>query len=215
MNKPKIPTTQLYTDLCAIIEQGRDVACRAVNQAAIATYWQIGRRIVEEEQQGKERAAYGTKLIKSLADTLVLSYGDNYSKRNLDYYRRFYLMFPDWQIVNACVHNLGWTHVRRVLSVVNPEARLWYLQAANEHMWSTRELDRNISTQFCERHLAAGVSPKAISSEQTKGKAQGYLKNPVVAEFLGFQQGKHFTENELEQALIDNLERFYYGTRVT
>lgn len=215
MNKPKIPTTQLYTDLCAIIEQGRDVACRAVNQAAIATYWQIGRRIVEEEQQGKERAAYGGQLIPLLAEQLTLSYGNGYGRRNLAYYRKLYLSFPDLQILHACVQNLEWTHVRRVLSVVNPEARLWYLQAANEHMWSTRELDRNISTQFCERHLAAGVSPKAISTEQTKGKAQGYLKNPVVAEFLGFQQGKHFTENELEQALIDNLERFYYGTRVT
>lgn len=118
-------------------------------------FWNVGRRIVEEEQHGEIRAAYGTKLIKNLSEILSPLYGTSYSKRNLDYYRKFYLLFPDAEIVNTRVHNLDWSHIRRVLSVVNPEARLWYLENASRNMWSVRELDRNISTQYFERRLAA------------------------------------------------------------
>ena len=115
----------------------------------------MGKRIVEEEQFGEARAAYGKQLIKNLAETLVPTYGSSYSKRNLDYYRKFYLLFPDMEIVNTRVHNLEWSHIRRVLSVANPEARMWYLENASHNMWSVRELDRNISTQYFERRLAA------------------------------------------------------------
>lgn len=122
-----IITENFVSDIRTIIEQGRKQAYAAAGQAAIMTYWNIGRRIVEEEQNGEKRAAYGTKLIKNLADKLVQTYGSSYNKRNLDYYKKFYLLFPDSQIVHTCVHNLSWSHVRRVLSVPNNEARLWYL----------------------------------------------------------------------------------------
>ena len=121
------------SDVRTIIERGRKTAYAAAGQAAIATFWHVGRRIVEEEQEGKARAEYGKSLMKNLADNLVPSYGNSYSKRNLDYYRKFYLLFPDIQIVNARVHNLEWTHIRRLLSVTNPEARLWYLTEASEN----------------------------------------------------------------------------------
>ena len=103
------------SDVRAIIDHGRKMAYAAASQAAIATYWNVGRRIVEEEQEGKARAEYGKSLMKNLADNLVPSYGNIFSKRNLDYYKKFYLLFPDIQIVNARVHNLEWTQVRRVL----------------------------------------------------------------------------------------------------
>ncbi|MBE6341314.1 MAG: DUF1016 domain-containing protein [Bacteroidales bacterium] len=136
------------TDIKSIIELGRQKAYATVEHEAIVTFWKVGRRIVEEELKGEKRAAYGAKLIMNLASSLVPTYGNSYNKRNLDYYKRFYQLFPDIQIVNACVHNLGWTHVRRILSVTNSDARLWYLRAASENMWSTRELDRNIATQY-------------------------------------------------------------------
>lgn len=199
----------LVTDIRSIIEQGRMTAYSATEQAAIATFWNVGRRIVEEEQGGLERAEYGTKLIKSLAEELVPVYGRSYSKRNLDYYKKFYLLFPDTQIVNACVHNLGWTHIRRVLSVANPQARMWYLTSASENRWNTRELDRNISTQYYERRLAAQLPANA--NDLPKGKDSDpleYIKNPVVAEFMGFHRDSKYSETELEQALIDNLEKF-------
>lgn len=134
-----------------IIETGRKEAYVAAGKSVVITYWNIGRRIVKEEQQGKERAEYGAEIIKNLALKIIPRYGASYNKRNLDYYKRFYLLFPDIQIVNTCVHNLSWSHIRRILSVSDPNARLWYLKTADKDMWSFRALDRNISTQYYER----------------------------------------------------------------
>ena len=199
----------LFQDVCSIIEHGRQQAYGSVSQIAIATYWNVGKRIVEEEQNGEKRAAYGVGLMKNLSESLIPVYGSNYSKRNLDYYRKFYLLFPDIQIVNARVHNLEWTHVRRVLSVTNPEARLWYLTSASENMWSTRELDRNISSQYFARRLAAQLPATAEDLPTLSDKDPlEYIKNPVVAEFMGFRRDSIYSESELEQALIDNLEKF-------
>lgn len=125
--KPLIPTeehqlpTTFLTDIRSIIDTGRRQAYAAVGQSAIATFWHIGRRIVEEEQNGQGRETYGTKLIRNLAEQLIPVYGTSYSKRNLDYYRKFYLLFPNKEIVNARVHNLSirfhipilYTHRRR------------------------------------------------------------------------------------------------------
>jgi predicted nuclease of restriction endonuclease-like (RecB) superfamily len=199
----------VITDIRSIIEQGRKMAYAAAGHAAIVTYWNVGRRIVEEEQDGKKRAEYGKQLIKNLADNLIPNYGNCYSKRNLDYYKKFYILFPDIQIVNSRVHNLDWTHIRRVLSVSNPDARLWYLTAASENMWSTRELDRNISTQYYERRLAAQlpVNAEDLSVASEKDPLE-YIKNPMVAEFMGFRRDSVYSESEFEQALIDNLEKF-------
>lgn len=115
-------------EICSIIEQGKRQAYAEVSKAVIMTYWSIGRRLVEEEQHGKERAAYGTELIKNVAKILVPLYGNSYNKRNLDYYKRFYMLFPNMQIVNTRVHNLNWSHIRRLLSVADPQARLWCMK---------------------------------------------------------------------------------------
>ncbi|MBQ7420357.1 MAG: DUF1016 family protein [Prevotella sp.] len=199
----------LFQDVCSIIEQGRQQAYANVGQIAIFTYWNVGRRIVEEEQGGQRRASYGTKLMKNLADGLIPIYGRSYSKRNLDYYKKFYLLFPEAEKVNTCVHNLEWSHVRRVLSVTSPEARWWYLENASKGMWSVRELDRNISSQYFERRLAAQLPANAEDLHPTTDKSPlEYIKNPVVAEFMGFRRNSAYSESELEQALIDNLEKF-------
>ena len=196
-------------DVRSIIEQGRHQAYSAVGQAAIATYWNVGRRIVEEEQSGKNRATYGTNLIPMLANRLKNDYGDGYGRRNLAYYRQFYLMFNNLEILHTRVQNLTWSHIRRILSVTNQQAREWYLTAAAEEMWSVRELDRNISTQYFERRLAA-QRPANVHDLPKKEKQDPleYIKNPVVAEFMGFHRNTIYSETELEQALIDNLEKF-------
>ena len=196
-------------DVRTIIEQGRKAAYAAAGQAAIATFWKVGRRIVEEEQRGKARAEYGKQLIPMLAKELTIEYGSGYGKRNLAYYRQFYLTFPKWDILHDLVQNLTWTHVRRMLSVSSPEARIWYMRAAAENMWSTTTLDRNIATQYYERRLAAQLPanttdlPKVQNADPLE-----YIKNPVVAEFMGFHRHSSYSESELEQALIDNLEKF-------
>ena len=196
-------------DVRAIIEQGRKMAYAAASQAAIVTYWNVGRRIVEEEQNGKARAEYGKQLIPMLAEQLTTEYGTGYGKRNLAYYRQFYLTFKDWEILHTRVQNLTWSHIRRVLSVTSSEARLWYLSAANNDRWSVDTLDRNISTQYYERRLAAQLpaNPSDLPQETDKDPME-YIKNPVVAEFMGFHRDSIYSENELEQALIDNLEKF-------
>lgn len=107
----------VITDIKGIISSGREVAYNAANKAMVRTYWHVGKRIVEQEQAGKERAKYGQALIEALADELIKEYGKSFSKRNLQYFRKFYLAFPDEQIVNACVHNLNWTHFRALLRV--------------------------------------------------------------------------------------------------
>lgn len=114
----------------------RQQAYATDRQAAIATFWNEGRRIVEEEQKGESRATYGTRLIPMLADRLKVEYGDGYGKRNLAYYRQFYLMFSDLEILHTFVQNLEWSHMRRVLFVNNAVARQWYLENASSNMWS-------------------------------------------------------------------------------
>lgn len=199
----------LISDVRNIIENGRKQAYDAVGQVGIATFWNVGKRIVEELQHGDARAEYGTRLIKNLADTIVPLYGSTYSKRNLDYYKKFYLTFPNFEIVNTCVHNLDWSHFRRVLSVVNPDARLWYLENASKNMWSVRELDRNICTQYFERRLAAQLAPNVEDLPAVADKEPlEYIKNPVVAEFMGFHRDAVYSESDMEQALINNLEKF-------
>lgn len=207
-NITQIPE-RFLNDIRSIIEHGRQTAYAAAGQAAIMTYWNVGQRIVEEEQNGKSRAEYGKQIIPLLANQLTRDYGTGYGRRNLAYYRQFYLTFPQKEILHDFVQNLTWTHIRRILSVSNPDAQLWYLKAASGNMWSTTELDRNIATQYYERRLAAQLPANVVDLQQNTGKDPlDYIKNPVVAEFMGFRRDSTFSESDLEQALIDNLERF-------
>lgn len=143
-----ITTDKLLDDIRSIIEQGWRQAYTAVNQVAVLTYWNIGRRIVEEEQHGEARAQYGTQLIKSVAERLSIDFGANYSERRLRDYRQFYLNFNDLTIWHSRVPNLTWTHFRRIMAVPHPDARRWYAEEASRETWSIRTLDRNISTQY-------------------------------------------------------------------
>ena len=198
----------LVSDVRSIIEEGRRRAFATAGQVAILTYWNIGRRIVEEEQQGNARADYGKGLIPTLADRLTAEYGSGYGRRNLAYYRRFYLEFSDLEILHTRVQNLNWSHIRRILSVSNPEAREWYLKTAADDMWSVKTLDRNISTQYYERRLAAQREDIAMPAPQSGSDPMEYIKNPMVAEFMGFHRDNNYSESQLEQALVNNLEKF-------
>ena len=209
MNKSKETTyNSLVTDIRNIIEEGRRRAFASAGQIAILTYWNIGRRIVEEEQSGNTRAEYGKMLIPDLAEKLTSEYGSGYGKRNLAYYRKFYLTFNDIEILHTRVQNLNWSHIRRLLSVNNSEAREWYLKTASEDMWSVKTLDRNISTQYYERRLATQCEPQNIGVLQSETDPTEYIKNPMVAEFMGFHRDNNYSESQLEQALVENLEKF-------
>lgn len=203
----------LIGDIRQIIESGRRQAYASVNASMIVTYWNIGRRIVEEEQHGEARAEYGDFLIKDLASDLTKDYGGNFSYRNLCYYRKFYLCFNDLEIVYARVHNLTWTHFRHLLRIDEEKVRLWYMNEAASQLWSTRELERNIHTQYYHRLLANQQDKAAevvdINAKQnTDDNKLEFVKNPVVAEFLGLKPSRDFMESDLENAIIAHIEKF-------
>ena len=203
----------VITDIKGIISSGREVAYNATNKAMVLTYWHVGKRIVEQEQDGKERAKYGQALIEALAEELTKEYGKSFSKRNLQYFRQFYLAFSDEKIVNACVHNLNWTHFRALLRVSDENARLWYMKEAAQESWSARTLDRNISTQYYYR-LMQSPEKDAVINEMLQKDAEnqknkfGLLKSPVIAEFLGFKNEDTYMESDLEAAILTHIRDF-------
>lgn len=203
----------VITDVKSIIASGQKDAYNAASRAMVLTYWNVGKRIVEQEQAGNTRAEYGKALVDALAKELTREYGNSYSKRNLQYFRKFYLYFPDEKIVNACVHNLNWTQFRSLLRVPDENARLWYMNEAANEGWSSRTLDRNISTQYYYRLLQSPKKENVIA--EMKQKTEGYqknsfelLKNPIMAEFLGFKNEDSYLESDLEAAIITHIRDF-------
>ena len=233
-------TEGLYCDACNIIEQARAVAYRAVNEVLIKRNWLLGWRIQLEVLKDK-RAEYGKQVVKLLAAFLTKRYGEGFTKTNLYNYIAFYQYWPEFfhaesglsaendienifhaargkteNIVQTLVAQssirLSWTHYRIILQEQNKEARAWYEQEAANEMWSTRTLQRNISSQYYHRMLQS--QNKELVRDEMKQLTQPlqdrleYLKNPVVAEFLGFKNNTTYTESDLEQRIIDHLIPF-------
>ena len=198
-------------DVKALVNKARSQAYAAVNQAMVEAYWNIGRRIVEEEQKGENRAGYGQQLIKQLSAALTSEFGKGFSAGSLYYMRQFYITFPEifatpWRI-------LTWSHYKRIMQVPSENARNWYLREAAEQMWSYATLNRNIATQYYERMLLTQRKDlvETEMKELTKplqGDRLEFIKNPVVAEFLGMAPATAFLESELEQAILSKLEDF-------
>ena len=194
-----------------ILKNARQKAYTAVNSVMVEAYWEIGRRIVEEEQNGKERAEYGKEILQNLSKELTEEFGKGYSYRTLREIRQFYLMFSDfekWRTVSA---KLTWSHFQKVLRVSDEKARIFYLTEAAENMWSVRTLDRNISTLYYNR-IVASIDKKIVENEMKektkKLQAEEFIKNPVVLEFLDLPTNMSYTENELEKALTDDIQKF-------
>ena len=199
------------SEIKKILKNARQKAYTAVNSAMVEAYWEIGRRIVEEEQNGKERAEYGKEILQNLSKELTEEFGKGYSYRTLREIRQFYLMFSDfekWRTVSA---KLTWSHFQKVLRVSDEKARIFYLTEAAENMWSVRTLDRNISTLYYDR-IVASIDKKTVEDEMKdktkKLQAEEFIKNPVVLEFLDLPTNMSYTENELEKALTDDIQKF-------
>ena len=197
-------TSTLINDVKRIINTGRASAYSTVNSIMIATYWNIGKRIVEEEQHGKQRAEYGKELINMLAKELTHEYGSGFSARYLRAFRQFYLAIPDYEIWKSRFPNLLWTHIFRTLRVGNEVAIRWYLEMASKEVWSVRTLDRNISTQYYERHF----QQPSLPSQKEPVSADELIKSPLIAEFLGFKPDESFSERDLETSIIAHLKDF-------
>ncbi|VDH02572.1 Uncharacterized conserved protein [Bergeyella zoohelcum] len=200
---------QCINDIRKIIEQARQKAYSATAFAMVEGFWLIGKRIVEEEQGGNARADYGKEVIKTLSAQL----GKGFSPRTLWDYKRFYLAFPDWEdSAHACAL-LSWSHIRLLLRVEDRKARDYYIKEATEQNWAVRTLERNINTLYYHRLISSQRADlveremKENTSDLQKDKT-AFIKNPTVLEFLGLPANAAYTEQELEQGLIDNLQKF-------
>ncbi|MBR7024218.1 MAG: DUF1016 family protein [Bacteroidales bacterium] len=203
----------LVGDVRAIIDNGLRKAYENVSKVMVYTYWQVGKRIVEEEQHGEKRAEYGKRLLNTLAEDLSKEYATGFSARDLRNYRQLYLNFNDLEIWYARVPNLTWTHYRSLLRVDDENARYWYLREASREMWSSRTLDRNIGSQYYYRLLQSPKKEAVVEEmKQLTAPLQAdkleFIKNPVVAEFLQLPVNTDFTESELEKAIIHHLKDF-------
>ena len=205
--KPEAPVIQ---EIRQMLRQARQKAYAAINSAMVEAYWNVGRRIIEEEQQGKPRAVYGEGLIKELSKALANEFGKGFSVANLENFRYFYLTFPDGLKSYALRRELTWTHYRLIMRVANRPAREYYLREATTQNWSTRQLERNIHSFYYERLLASRNQDEAVAQPDTFEKAnpEDFIKDPYIFEFLNLPEPYQTKEKELEAALIGNLQNF-------
>ena len=210
--KKEIVTTnepeQLYLSIRNVLIESRKRAYSAVNVEMLYAYWKIGYLIVEDEQKGNKTALYGKAIIEKLSEKLKSEFGKGYDVRNLRNMRKFYLVFQKW---NAVRTELTWTHYRTLLKVQDESARNWYLEEAIKESWSSRQLDRQISTQYYERLLSSQEkdSVKEEANEMLSGMdAEDFIKDPYVLEFIDLKDYPALKESNLEQALIDNIQKF-------
>ena len=198
----------VYASIKTILDEARSKVMRTVNFTMVRAYWEIGRIIVEEEQSGKERATYGKALIEELSKRLAADYGRGFTTTNLWYMRQFYLTFTKFHALRG---ELTWTHYRLLLKVEEENVRSFYMLEAINNNWSTRELERQISSLLYER-IALSKDKEKVKELSTQGqviqKPDDIIKDPYVLEFLGLEEDKRYLEKDLEQALIGRLQDF-------
>ena len=198
----------LYFEIKTLVEQARNSIVRSVNWAMVVAHWEIGKRIIEEEQNGQERAVYGKFLIKNLSIKLTHEFGSGFDERELRKMRQFYTCFP---IRDAVRPELTWTHYRLLLRVEDSTARTFYFKESIESGWSSRQLDRQISSFYFQR-LQASQDKLLLQSEventDIPTKPINFLKDPFVLEFLNIAK-PNYKEQDLENAILDNLQDFF------
>ena len=171
-------------------------------------YWNIGKRIFEEEQQGKERADYGSKLIQYVSDQLEPEFGSGFGKRHLEQMRQFYRTFP---IANALRSQLNWTQYRTLIRIENEDKRTYYIAEASKNNWNSRQLERQINSQLYERLLLSTDKESVLAianNEKLPQTPQDIIKDPMVLEFLGLKTQAAYYEKNLESAIITHLQDF-------
>ena len=196
-------------DIKQILLQAQQKAYQATAFAMIEGFWKIGRRIVEEEQQGSIRANYGEQVIAQLSKEL----GKGFSERTLRDYRRFHLLFPDQDNLAHMCAKLTWSHIRLIMRVENNQARDYYLQETAQQHWSVRTLERNINTLYYQRLLTSQMKEEVkeemrLKTAEFQQDPHEFIKNPTVLEFLNIPTHYAYNENELEKSLINNLQQF-------
>ena len=206
----EIEKRDIFIDIKNIIELSRKKVISSINSTMTTTYFLIGKRIVEEEQGGEKRAEYGENLIIKLSEKLTRDYGKGFSKRNLEQMRKFYLTYSISQTVSA-EFKLSYSHYLTLMRVANIEERNFYEIEAINNSWSLRELKRQMDSALYERLVLSRDKEKVLELSQ-KGqlieKPQDIIKDPYILEFLGLDEKAIYSENDLETAIINHIEKF-------
>lgn len=192
----------------AIIANAQAKAIRSVDTERVLMYWQIGKVIFEEEQQGKDRADYGTYLIKSISEAFQPTLGTGFSVRQLEMNRQFYRTFPN---TNALRSQFSWTHYRNLIRIENEEKREFYIAEADKNNWTARQLERQINSQLFERLLLSNDVKAVLEvarEERQPAEPTEIIKDPMVLEFLGLKREAAYYEKDLETAIITHLQEF-------
>ena len=199
---------QFYTEIRQIIETARTNAIRSVDFSRVQMYWLLGKRIFEEEQQGKDRADYGAYLIRNLAEELTPLYGSGFSVRQLEQSRRFYRMYP---IANALRSQLNWTQYRLLIQIEDPFKREYYELESVNNAWTARETERQINAMLYERLLLSNDKESVLAvarKERIPESPTEIIKDPMVLEFLGLHRETSYYEKDLEGAILSHLTDF-------
>ncbi|HNE51263.1 MAG TPA: PDDEXK nuclease domain-containing protein [Chitinophagales bacterium] len=195
-------------EIKSIISSSREKAIRVVDNERTLMYWTIGKRIFEEEQQEKDRAEYGTYLIRLLAEQLEPEYGSGFSVRQLELIRQFYRIFP---IANTLYSQLSWSHYKVILRIDNQDKREFYIAETVKNNWSVRQMERQIYSNLFERLLLSNDIKDVLAvarNEKEINDAKEIIKDPMCLEFLGLKQEYAYYEKDLEQAIITHLHDF-------
>ena len=199
---------ELLQQIQAIIAVAKDRAIQSVDSERVVMYWEIGKVIFEEEQQGKERAGYGDFLIKTLANSLEPLYGTGFSIRQLELFRQFYRTFP---IANALRSQFSWTHYRMLIRIDNQDKMDFYIAETAKNNWSARQLERQVNSQLFERLLLSNDIKEVLAvarEEKLPTNAKEIIKDPMILEFLGLKKESSYYEKDLEGAIITHLQDF-------
>lgn len=207
-NQTLSASSHLFAEIREVLVTARRTAYKAVNFAMVTAYWNVGRLIVEDEQQGNTRAEYGKAILADLSKRLTDEFGKGFDERELRRIRQFYLVFPKWDALRP---ELTWTHYRLLIRVQNEQARLWYMNEAAEQTWSSRQLDRQISVLYYER-LLNSTDTLSVREEAENNLAQlapqEFIHDPYVLEFLNLKNYPALHETDIEKSLINNLQSF-------
>ncbi|WP_290159088.1 PDDEXK nuclease domain-containing protein [uncultured Duncaniella sp.] len=231
---------QFISDIKAIVYTAKQKAYQAADIYQVVSNWLVGRRIVEQEQHGQERAQYGKHIVELASEALTAEFGKGYSVVNIKSFRKFYLTFnnlligqtasaqsvndltikgqsvsAELELAKMLPSNLSWSHYERLMRIKNEDERDWYMREAAGESWSVRTLNRNIGSQYYHRLLQTPESKRGkvvdemqrLTADYQKDRHK-FLRNPIVAEFLGFSQDAAYSETNLESAIIDHLQKF-------
>ncbi len=199
---------ELIQHIQSIISNAQAQAIRSVDNERVLMYWQIGKVIFEEEQEGKERAGYGDFLIKSLSEYLQPQFGSGFSVRQLELCRQFYRVFPN---TNALRSQFNWTQYRTLIRIENQDKREFYIAETNKNNWTARQLERQVNSQLFERLLLSNDIKSVLAvakEEKVPNDAKEIIKDPMVLEFLGLRRESAYYEKDLETAIITHLQDF-------